>query len=100
MNYASLLMYIPILAAIIGYTVFMRRRAANAMATSRPAAIEFFRRTGYSYHDRQGMPPEVQADRAAAEANELMAMGQKQTSGENYEYSTHYVRNHNGLVIH
>jgi hypothetical protein len=100
MTYANYLIYIPILAAVIGYTVFMRRKAANAMANMRPAAIEFFRRTGYCYHDRPNMPPEVQADRAATEANELMAMGQKQASGENYEYSTHYVRNHHGLVIH
>jgi hypothetical protein len=94
------LMYVPIVALMVGYTIFVRRRAASATANMRPAAIMFFQRTGYCYADRPNMPPEIQADRAAQEANDLVALGQKQTRGESYEPETHYVRNHHGLPVH
>jgi hypothetical protein len=93
-------MVIPIFALMIGYTVFMRRRFAAAVTNMRPGAIMFFQRTGYCYADRPNMPPEIQADRAAQEANDLTAIGQKQMGRENYEHETHYVRNHHGLPVH
>ena len=74
-NYTAFLIYIPLLALALGYTFWIKRRAAQAAISSRPAQIEFFRRTGYCYADRPNMPPEVQADRAVQLGQELMSLG-------------------------
>src|SRR4051794_19166542 len=94
------LIYVPLLGLAMGYTFWMKSRAAKAAETSRPAAISYFQRTGYCYADRLGMPPEVQADRAGLEATEMAAIGKKQMAGEDYEFETHLVRDYHGLVIH
>lgn len=94
------LIYIPLLGLALGYTFWMRQRAAQAAVNSRPAQIAFFQRTGYCYADRMNMPPEVQADRATQLYSDLMALGKQQISGKDYEHETHMVRNYHGLVIH
>jgi hypothetical protein len=99
MNYGYLV-YIPILALVIGYTVFMRQRAAKAAVTSRPAAVAFFERTGYFYADRPNMPAEVQADRAALEMTQMTALGAQQMAKKDYEHVTHQIRNYHGVMIH
>ena len=100
MNYTQFLIYIPLLGLALGYTFWVRRRAAQAAINSRPQQIAFFQRTGYCYADRPNMPPEVQADRALELGNELSAIGKQQMLGKSYEHETHMVRNYHGLVIH
>jgi hypothetical protein len=99
-NYTAFLIYIPLLGLALGYTFWIKRRAAQAAVSSRPAQIAFFERTGYCYADRPNMPPEVQADRALQLGQELSALGKQQVLGKDYEHETHMVRNYHGLVIH
>jgi len=99
-NYTTLLMYLPLLGLVFGYSFWVKKKAAAAAATARPAAIAYFQRTGYCHADRMGMSPEVQADRATALGNEMMTFGQKAELGKEYVHETHLIRNYHGLVVH
>ncbi len=100
MNYSSFLIYVPLLALMLGYSFWMRRRVSSAMQNSRPAQVAFFERTGYRYHDLRDQSAEAQADRATQSSAELMALGKKQALGQSYDYETHQVRDYHGLRVH
>jgi hypothetical protein len=75
----------------LGYTFWMRGRAANALANAAPAFTAFFQRTGYRYFDIRNQPPEAQTERAMAEAKNPPKQGNREL---------HYVRDYHGLPIH
>jgi hypothetical protein len=90
MNFTSYVLPIVVVLLAVGYGVWARGRAAQALATAGPAFTQFFQRTGYRYFDLGNMPPEAQAQRAMDDAKKPPA--EKRT--------LHYVRDYHGLKIH
>jgi hypothetical protein len=91
MNVTAYVFPLVIVALAFGYSVWMRGRAANALANAGPAFTQFFQRTGYRYFDIQNQPPEAQTQRAMDDAKKPPSGGKHQL---------HYVRNYHGLPIH
>jgi hypothetical protein len=90
MDFTRLLLPIAFVGAALIYTVWIRKRASQALAGAGPAFVEFFRRTGYAFPDMANLPPEAQAQRALSQSSQP-------TGGA---LQTHYVRNFHGLTIH
>jgi len=82
------LSFVFILAAV-AYTLWGRKRAAQALANAKPAYVSFFERTGYRYADQPDAPPAAQAERAFADAHKPVA-----------NYSVHYLRDYHGIRMH
>jgi hypothetical protein len=77
-------------ALAMGYTFWMKGRAAKALVASKPAILSFFQRTGYRFADMPDAPPEAQADRSFADA---------QTPRTDGQYNVAYVRNYHGVPM-
>jgi hypothetical protein len=82
---------IVFIALALGYTFWMRSRAAKALTDAKPAFVSFFQRTGYRYADMPDAPPEAQAERSFTDAK---------TPRPNGNYDIHYVRDYHGIRMH
>lgn len=86
----STVIMIAFVALALGYTVWMRKRAAGALDNAKPAFESFFERTGYGYPELLGAPPAAQAERAMFEAKNPKPGG----------FQVHYIRDYHGIRIH
>jgi hypothetical protein len=90
MNYFGYIFPLVIVGLGFGYRIWMRERAAKALANAGPSFAAFFERTGYRYSDIPHLHPEAQAQRAMDIAKSPATANGK----------LHYVRNYHGLPVH
>lgn len=90
MGSSQYLIYIAFIAGVVAYTLWVRKRSAQAHEQAKPAYLAFFERTGYRYADIADRPPQAQVERAFADAK------RPQTGS----FDVHYVRSFHGFNVH